>query len=146
MLRPLSFSGFRHLKQKNPWQSVVPGRGLVKRKRSLSPITLIRRTVDRTEFRQESGTRLLPILFYVLLIVCCLLAGPSCFSWHYPATKHCGYFICESLVAKRKIPIGGPTNLVNNTRFHLMTEKFSVRSLPFFIGSARTQIDRMVAQ
>jgi len=75
-----------------------------------------------------------------------LLTRPSCFSWNYPATKHCGYFFCELWVAKGKIPIGGPTNLGNDSWFYLMTEKFSVGGLPFFTGPARTQIDGMVAQ
>ena len=87
-----------------------------------------------------------PILFSVLLGLGCLLARPTCFPWNYPAAKHCGYFFCESWIAKGKIPIGGPANLVNETGFQLMTEQFSVGGLPLFTGPARTQIDRMVAQ
>ena len=74
--------------------------------------------------------------FCVVFITICLLAQSPCFPWSYPAPKHYGYFFCEPWVTKGKIPIGGPADLVNDTRLHLLTEKFSVGGLPFFTGPA----------
>ena len=71
----------------------------------------------------------------------CFFSWSACFSWSYPATKHGSYFFFEAWVAKDKISIGGLTNLVNNSRLQLMTEQFPVGGLPFFTGSAKTQVD-----
>jgi len=90
--------------------------------------------------------RLSELLSCIILNTSCFLTWSSCFSWNYPATKYCCYFFCESWVAKGKIPIRGLTNLVNEARFQLITEKFPVSSLPFFASPAKTQIDRMVVQ